>query len=296
MSSKEAEIRKYLEEKVDPFLKPLLLDLMKNKPANVYDYLRSWVDGKGKTIYENIHKKEEVEQSHHYDNLKKSVASDPHLGEHAVQESKPLDAGADAQHHKHPDGTEHSHEGGDKPHHHHADGTHHDHEGGDKEHHHHADGTHHDHKGGDKEHHHHQDGAQHHHEGGDKEHHHHEDGAQHHHEGGDKPHDHAESKNPSISNLAEHNQAHPDAEKKQSQSQLQANEHPEKKESQAEIHKSSHATAEQLKNSTAQKLPEEEKPAEHHDAAQPAPEQPASGDAAPQPLEPAKPEEPKPAE
>ena len=32
--------------------------------------------------------------------------------------------------HRHPDGTEHSHEGGDTEHHHHEDGTQHDHEGG----------------------------------------------------------------------------------------------------------------------------------------------------------------------
>ncbi len=41
--SKEDEIRKYLENKVDPFLKPLLMDLMKEQPGNIYEYLQSWV-------------------------------------------------------------------------------------------------------------------------------------------------------------------------------------------------------------------------------------------------------------
>ena len=36
--------------------------------------------------------------------------------------------------HRHPDGTEHSHEGGDTEHHHHEDGTQHDHEGGSEPH------------------------------------------------------------------------------------------------------------------------------------------------------------------
>ena len=36
--------------------------------------------------------------------------------------------------HRHPDGTEHSHEGGDAEHHHHEDGTQHDHEGGSEPH------------------------------------------------------------------------------------------------------------------------------------------------------------------
>jgi hypothetical protein len=118
MSNKESEIRKYLEEKVDPFLKPLLLDLMKNKPGEVYDHIKNWIDTKGKQINDNLHKKSDTETSHHYDNLKKSVASIKNLD--APQEGK-QDGGdqpADPNHHTHADGTSHTHIGGDEPHDH----------------------------------------------------------------------------------------------------------------------------------------------------------------------------------
>lgn len=116
MSTKENEIRKYLEEKVDPFLKPLLLDLMKNKPGEVYDHIKNWIETKGKQINDNLHKKTETETSHHYDNLKKSVASIKQLD--APQEAKPEggEQAADPLFHTHEDGTSHSHPGGDHPH------------------------------------------------------------------------------------------------------------------------------------------------------------------------------------
>jgi len=118
MSTKESEIRKYLEEKVDPFLKPLLLDLMKNKPGEVYDHIKNWIDSKGKQINDNLHKKQETEQSHHYDNLKKSVATIPNLDNHQEIKAE-VSAGQDeTNQHTHQDGTSHSHIGGDQPHEH----------------------------------------------------------------------------------------------------------------------------------------------------------------------------------
>lgn len=118
MSTKETEIRKYLEEKVDPFLKPLLLDLMKNKPGEVYDHIKNWIDSKGKQINDNLHKKQETEQSHHYDNLKKSVATIPNLDNHQEAKAEVPVVQDDANQHTHQDGTSHSHIGGDQPHEH----------------------------------------------------------------------------------------------------------------------------------------------------------------------------------
>merc|ERR1712202_47194 len=70
--SKEVKLRKYLEEKVDPFLKPLLLDLMKNQPQDVFPYLENWIQNQGNKINDNMHTKE-MEKSVHYEELKKSV-------------------------------------------------------------------------------------------------------------------------------------------------------------------------------------------------------------------------------
>ena len=92
--SKENEIRKYLEQKVDPFLKPLLLDLMKNKPADVYPYLRNWIDGKGNDINNNLNAKQETEKSVHYEVLKKSVIEppkDPVIEEEQKGEEAPVE-------------------------------------------------------------------------------------------------------------------------------------------------------------------------------------------------------------
>ena len=70
----ETEIRKYLETKVDPFLKPLLLDLMKARPDEVYHYLKNWVDTKGMEIHEKSKPQVEIEKSAHSENLKASLA------------------------------------------------------------------------------------------------------------------------------------------------------------------------------------------------------------------------------
>ena len=69
----ESEIRKYLEQKVDPFLKPLLLELMKNRPDEVYQYLKNWIDTKGLEIYEKSKPQQEIEKSAHYEGLKTNL-------------------------------------------------------------------------------------------------------------------------------------------------------------------------------------------------------------------------------
>ena len=72
--SKEQQIRAYLEEHVDPFLKPMLMDIMKQQPANVYEYMCSWVEGRGKEINAELkNNMRDMSKSVHYDNVKKSV-------------------------------------------------------------------------------------------------------------------------------------------------------------------------------------------------------------------------------
>ena len=50
MNSKEQEIRKYLDQEVDCYLKPLLLDLMKQQPGNVYEFMSEWINNRGEEI------------------------------------------------------------------------------------------------------------------------------------------------------------------------------------------------------------------------------------------------------
>ena len=48
--SKEQEVRTYLQERVDPFLKPLLVDLIKQQPENVHEFISQWLEHKGHNI------------------------------------------------------------------------------------------------------------------------------------------------------------------------------------------------------------------------------------------------------
>lgn len=41
--SQEQDIRKYLESKVDLYLKPLLLDVLRQKPENVHEFIKNWM-------------------------------------------------------------------------------------------------------------------------------------------------------------------------------------------------------------------------------------------------------------
>ena len=89
--SKEKEIRKYLEDKVDVYLKPLLLDLMKEQPTDVYTYLVNWVAVKGKDIRDSINAQNQVHQSTHYEEFKQSVieVQPPQIEDNPVQEENP---------------------------------------------------------------------------------------------------------------------------------------------------------------------------------------------------------------
>ncbi len=68
-----SEVRKYLEEKVDPYLRVLLLDLMKTRPDEVYGFLVDWVRSKGQDIKSSQDSQNQVHQSVHYEELKHSV-------------------------------------------------------------------------------------------------------------------------------------------------------------------------------------------------------------------------------
>ena len=83
----EAEIRKYLEVSVDPYLKPLISDLMKKRPENVLQFFRDWIEGKGKTIEQSLSgEKAEEKKSVHYDEVKKSIVI---LAQNDIQEEEP---------------------------------------------------------------------------------------------------------------------------------------------------------------------------------------------------------------
>lgn len=48
----EQDIRSYLENSVDPYLKPLLKDLVKQRPQNVQEFMSNWMKNQGKTIHD----------------------------------------------------------------------------------------------------------------------------------------------------------------------------------------------------------------------------------------------------
>ena len=48
----------YLKTNFNPFLIPLLKELMTKKPDNTYDFICNWIDTKGEEIQQDISKKE----------------------------------------------------------------------------------------------------------------------------------------------------------------------------------------------------------------------------------------------
>lgn len=50
MSSQKTEAVKYLEGNVNILLKPLMVDLLKEKPTKVCDYIVDWIQKKGRPI------------------------------------------------------------------------------------------------------------------------------------------------------------------------------------------------------------------------------------------------------
>jgi UMP-CMP kinase family protein len=52
------EIRNYLHESVDPYIKPLISYLMKNKPQKVHAAIKYWVENEGEEIRKRVEKEE----------------------------------------------------------------------------------------------------------------------------------------------------------------------------------------------------------------------------------------------
>lgn len=48
----ESEGKEYLQKKVNPFLIPLLKEVMGKRPENSYEFICSWIDNEGKKIQE----------------------------------------------------------------------------------------------------------------------------------------------------------------------------------------------------------------------------------------------------
>lgn len=50
-------MRDYITEKIDPYIKPLIIHLMKNKPDSIYDEIGVWMNKEGLEV------KAEVEEN-----------------------------------------------------------------------------------------------------------------------------------------------------------------------------------------------------------------------------------------
>ncbi len=48
------DVRQYLNNRVDPFLKPLLVDLIRTRPENVHEYIGDWLNTTGAGINDNL--------------------------------------------------------------------------------------------------------------------------------------------------------------------------------------------------------------------------------------------------
>ena len=46
-SNKEKELRSYLESNVDIYLKPMLMDVLRNKPGDIHEFMCNWMKEKG---------------------------------------------------------------------------------------------------------------------------------------------------------------------------------------------------------------------------------------------------------
>ncbi len=51
---KDDNIKDYVQKKVQPFLTPLTMDLVKNHPENVYEHIVNWLETTGLTINQKL--------------------------------------------------------------------------------------------------------------------------------------------------------------------------------------------------------------------------------------------------
>ena len=48
------EMRDYITQKIDPYVKPLIIHLMKTKPASVHEEIKKWIDKEGLEVKSKI--------------------------------------------------------------------------------------------------------------------------------------------------------------------------------------------------------------------------------------------------
>lgn len=47
-------MRDYITEKIDPYIKPLIIHLMKTKPSSVHEEIKRWIDKEGLEVKAKI--------------------------------------------------------------------------------------------------------------------------------------------------------------------------------------------------------------------------------------------------
>ena len=57
VTKEEEEMINYLKENFNPFLENLIVDIVKERPNDSYDYILKWLDTKGKDIQSDIDKR-----------------------------------------------------------------------------------------------------------------------------------------------------------------------------------------------------------------------------------------------
>ncbi len=57
---KESELKDFLKENADPYLKPLIADLVSAKPGNVHEFLCNWLETKGLALSKKIKEEKEI--------------------------------------------------------------------------------------------------------------------------------------------------------------------------------------------------------------------------------------------
>ncbi len=57
VTKEEEEMINYLKENFNPFLENLIVDIVKERPNDSYEYILKWLDTKGKDIQSDIDKR-----------------------------------------------------------------------------------------------------------------------------------------------------------------------------------------------------------------------------------------------
>lgn len=54
LSKEEEEMIGYLKENFNPFLESLIVDIVRERPQDSYEYILNWLEGRGKEIQATI--------------------------------------------------------------------------------------------------------------------------------------------------------------------------------------------------------------------------------------------------